>query len=125
MIVLDSSAILAAMLEERGAERVNDLIDDSIVSSVNVSEVVAKLMEKGLSHSEVRAQYETLRLDVVTFDEGLALAAGLLRSVTRHKGLSLGDRACLSLAIRENATAVTADRNWAGLDIGCAIEIIR
>lgn len=125
MNILDSSAILAAMLQEEGSSRVDDLIDDSVVLSVNASEVVAKLLDKGLDDQEVRVRYHTLRLDVVPFDENLALTAGLLRSATRHKGLSLGDRACLALAIRENATVVTADRGWADLDIGCQIEVIR
>ncbi|TIM70179.1 MAG: type II toxin-antitoxin system VapC family toxin, partial [Mesorhizobium sp.] len=31
----------------------------------------------------------------------------------------------LALAIRENAIAVTADRGWGDLDIGCKIELIR
>jgi PIN domain nuclease of toxin-antitoxin system len=37
----------------------------------------------------------------------------------------LGDRACLALAIRKGATALTADRKWADLDVGCKIELIR
>lgn len=125
MNVLDSSAILAAVLQEEGASRVDDLIDDSVVLSINASEVVSKLLDKGLDDREVAARYRILRLDVVPFDESLALAAGLLRTATRYKGLSLGDRACLALAIRDNATAVTADRSWAGLDVGCQIEVIR
>lgn len=59
------------------------------------------------------------------YDEDLALAASKLRPATRHKGLSLGDRACLALAIREGATAITTDRAWADLDVGCHIEVIR
>lgn len=123
--VMDSSAILAAVLQEEGASRVDELIDDSVVLSVNASEVVAKLLDKGLDNEEVATRYRMLRLDVVPFNESLALAAGLLRSTTRHKGLSLADCACLALAIRDGATAVTADRNWADLDIGCQIEVIR
>jgi PIN domain nuclease of toxin-antitoxin system len=55
----------------------------------------------------------------------MGIAAGQLRELTRRRGLSLGDRACLALAIRENAIAVTADRDWGDLDIGCKIELIR
>lgn len=125
MIVLDSSAILAALLEESGAERVYAAIDDSVICAVNASEVIAKLVEKGVPETEARIRYEALRLEVVAFDENLAITAGLLRSATRHRGLSLGDRACLALAIREDSIAVTADRKWADLDVGCRIEVIR
>lgn len=125
MIVLDSSAVLAAMLNENGADNVHAVIDDSVISSINAAEIITKLVERGLPGAEVRARYENLRLEVIAFDESLAIATGFLRSATRHKGLSLGDRACLALAIRENGTAVTADRKWADLDLGCTIKVIR
>ena len=48
-----------------------------------------------------------------------------LRSVTRHAGLSLGDRACLALGDRLGCPVVTADRVWASLDVGVAIVVIR
>ncbi|MDP3523658.1 MAG: PIN domain-containing protein, partial [Hoeflea sp.] len=66
-----------------------------------------------------------LRFDVVPLDTETALLAGRLREATRGRGLSLGDRACLALAIRENAIALTADRNWADLDLPCKVELIR
>jgi ribonuclease VapC len=40
-------------------------------------------------------------------------------------GLSLGDRACLALALTRGEPAVTADRQWAQLDLGIRIELIR
>lgn len=125
MIVLDSSAVLAAMLGEPGADRVDAAINESIVCSVNASEIVSKLIDKGYPRDDVVRQYERLELEVVDFDEALAVAAGILRSRTDHRGLSLGDRACLALAIRKGATALTADHKWADLDVGCKIELIR
>ncbi len=38
-----------------------------------------------------------------------ALIAGALRTSTRSLGLSLGERACLALAIELNAIAMTSD----------------
>ena len=52
------------------------------------------------------------------------MRAAELKTKTKHLGLSLGDRSCIALAIQENAVAVTADKNWAQLDV-CAIEVIR
>jgi len=125
MIVLDSSAILAALLGENGADRVEAVIEESVISSVNAAEVITKLIDKGIPRDEVHARFQELRLESVPFDENLAIATGFLRSLTSHKGFSLGDRACLALAIREDATAMTADRHWADLDLGCKIEVIR
>jgi PIN domain nuclease of toxin-antitoxin system len=50
---------------------------------------------------------------------------GATRVKTRSRGLSLGDRACIALALRERATIMTADRVWAELDPPCKVELIR
>jgi ribonuclease VapC len=44
---------------------------------------------------------------------------------TKRYGLSLGDRACLALAIERKAKVYTTDRNWKNLDLGIAVEVIR
>ena len=51
------------------------------------------------------------------------VAAGLLP--LRKAGLSLGDRACLALALDLGGQAVTADRAWGGIDLGLAVTLIR
>ncbi len=55
-----------------------------------------------------------------------ALTTGRLRATIRHLGLSLGDRAYLALAIKLNATVITADRIWAQVPpLGIRIDCIR
>lgn len=125
MIVLDSSCVLAFLFSEVGKDRAEQHMDGGIISSVNVTEIIAKQIDKGLDPLTASDRYEGLNLEVRVFDEDTAIVAGKLRAQTIHRGLSLGDRACLALAIRENATAVTADRKWADLDVGCKIELIR
>jgi PIN domain nuclease of toxin-antitoxin system len=66
-----------------------------------------------------------LRIPIISFDADLAVIAVGLRERTRSLGLSLADRACLALALREGATAVTSDRAWSRLDVGCEIALIR
>ena len=125
-MVLDASALLALLLGEAGADRVADLLPRSSVSAVNLSEVAAKLNERGMPEVGIRAALGDLDLDVRAFDEEAAFAAGRLRQPTRRHGLSLGDRACLALAMRLDAVAATADHAWAGLDLdGLRIELIR
>ena len=65
--------------------------------------------------------------DAVTRETGrqLAVDAGLLREQTREQGLSLGDRACLALGIRENVPVLTADRAWAQLDLDVSVRLVR
>ncbi|MCY0095942.1 type II toxin-antitoxin system VapC family toxin [Hoeflea ulvae] len=124
-VILDASAVLAGLKNEPGAELFWKRSVGSRICSVNLAEVVSKLIDIGSKPEIAVEDVAALRLDVVSFDADTALLAGRLRTDTRHRGLSLGDRACLALAIREKATALTADRNWADLDLPCKVELIR
>lgn len=95
------------------------------MSLVNAIEVGTKLMDKGFSSDEAWGALELLDITLVDLDAELATAAIALREQTREKGLSLADRTCLALAIREGLSAVTADRAWATLNLPCKIELIR
>ena len=122
--VLDASAILALLQGERGSENVLQALPGAVVSSVNLSEVVAKLADHGMPTDEIR-QALTLGLEIVPFTEDLAYAAGELRLLTRDRGLSLGDRACLALAKALSRPVLTADRAWARLDLGIEVRLTR
>lgn len=123
--VLDTSALLALIFGEPGADRVVQRIDGARVSSVNLAEFAGKLVERGYADADAEAAALRLPVAVVPFDAAQALAAGLLRRATRPAGLSLGDRACLALAQADGLPAVTADRAWGGLDLGVPVEVIR
>jgi ribonuclease VapC len=124
-VVLDASALLAVLRAEPGAERVEPRLEGAGIGAVNLSEVVAKLDEDGVPEAEIRRAVGRLELDVHAFDAAQAYAAGVLRRTTRSLGLSFGDRACLALAQRLGALALTADRSWSRLQIGVAVEVIR
>ena len=124
-IVLDASALLAVLRSEPGAERVEPRLEGSGIGAVNLSEVVAKLIEDGVPEAEIRAAVGRLQLDVHPFDREQAYAAGVLRQATRDLGLSFGDRACLALAQRLGGTALTADQSWARLELDIRVEVIR
>jgi PIN domain nuclease of toxin-antitoxin system len=46
-VVLDASALIAVLREEPGAAAVEAVLDDAAISTVNLSEVQAKLVERG------------------------------------------------------------------------------
>ncbi|WP_157215913.1 type II toxin-antitoxin system VapC family toxin [Flavisphingomonas formosensis] len=123
--VLDASALLAAMLGEPGAEEVARLLPEARIGAVNLSEVIAKLQERGVPDDAIRESLADLDLDVVPFDSAQAVRAGFLRAATRKAGLSLGDRACLALALENGIPAVTADVGWGVLDVGAELVLIR
>lgn len=123
--VLDASALLAVMLGERGAEKVRELLPGAIVGAVNLAEVVAKLKERGVPDENIDRNIARFNLPVIPFDSAQAMATGKLRVRTRSLGLSLGDRACLALALARGLPAVTMDRGWAGLDVGAKVIVAR
>lgn len=122
--VLDSSAVLAVLQSEPGGEKVVPKFADSIISAINVAEILTKLSEKKVDLQAALHYFLKVGLDIAEFDVAQGLETAALRPLTKHLGLSLGDRACLSLAIREQAIALTADRNWKDLKV-CKIELIR
>ena len=124
-VVLDSSAVLAAINGETGAERVEDALPGGAISAANFSEVLSKLVDKGHDDGEAVAALDALPLTVLPVDAAQARRAGLLRRQTRRLGLSLGDRVCLALAVELRLPVVTADRAWAQLDLGVEIAVVR
>ncbi len=122
--VLDASAVLAVLKAEPGAQFAEEAFPAHI-SSVNLSEVVAKLSDGGMTEPTIRDALQSLPLQVVTFDEEQAYDTGLLRPATRNLGLSLGDRACVGLARRLGAPVLTADQRWSRLSVGVDVTVTR
>jgi ribonuclease VapC len=123
--VLDASAVLCLLQEEKGAERVARALPAAKIGAVNYSEVVGKLVEAGVDEATVDQLIGMLQLTMVPFDRTQARLAGFLRMATRRFGLSFGDRACLALAQAEGATALTCDRSWTKFEAPCKVEVLR
>ncbi len=123
--VLDASAILTVINGETGFSTVQNLLQQSVASAVNMSEVIAKLQERGGTDAAIMAILSDFNVQIVAFDEEQAIAAGMLRNKTRKRGLSLGDRACLALATSRNAIAVTTDKAWMDLDDIARLLVVR
>jgi ribonuclease VapC len=123
--VLDASALLALLFGEPGAEAVADLIaEGAVVSAVNLSEVATVLVRRQLDVDRI---LEPLRQQVAVeaFTDADALGAASLHRAGAHLGLSLADRACITLARRLGSNAATADQAWSELDVGVEITMIR
>lgn len=124
-IVADASAVIALLVGEPFTLFDPLRLPNASISTVNLSEVLARLEEIGMPENEVALAVATLSLRAIAFDEPQARAVARLRSVTRHAGLSLGDRACLALGEALGCPVVTADRAWGNLDVGLEIVLIR
>ena len=122
--VADSSALLALLQAEQGWQVVENYLPGLTVSTVNLSEVVAKLAESDMPEDKIGGLLRGLSLRVIPFDEAQAIRAGMLRPVSRPYGLSLGDRVCVALGLILGLPIVTADRSWKSLQVG-DIRLIR
>jgi PIN domain nuclease of toxin-antitoxin system len=98
------------------------VLNRSCISAVNLAETIGKMVEHGKPLDEVSYQIGRLRIEVIPFD-AQARTAAPLRRVTRAASLSLGDRACLALALRTSLPAPTTDRDWQ--KCGLKVEIVR
>ncbi len=123
--VLDASAVLAYLQGETGSGSVAGLLDQAVMSSVNAAEVVGQLAMRGVTREQAERLIRAVQVPVVGFGSEHVISTGMLRTVTKELGLSLGDRACLATAELLGATAVTADRVWANLKLQIPIQVIR
>ena len=124
-MLFDASALLAAIFEEVGGEVALANVADAAISTINLAEVATKLIDKGIDIAEAQHRISRFGLQPIPVDADLAWSAAALRPVSRAFGLSLSDRICLALALRENVPVLTADRAWSKLDIGVRIKLIR
>lgn len=123
--MLDASALLAFLFREPGHEYVVAVMDDCCISTVNLSEVLGRFARDGHDPRKAARRIGASPIETVPFiEEHASLAAALLPQTMAH-GLSLGDRACLALAIQRQVPAMTADRAWNAVDVPVPIVQIR
>jgi len=129
--VLDASALLAHLRDEPGADVVAEAIaSGAVISTVNLAEVFSRVADRGVDPAKLAAELTQSGLldgaiTVEPFTVADAIDTGRLRPLTRDAGLSLGDRACLALARRLDAPALTADTDWQGVACGVELRPIR
>jgi len=116
-VVLDASALLALIYREAGCEQVKAQVAKSAATSTaNLSEVAAKLHDKGWQKFETENVLRSFNLDQISVNYEIAMLAAALRLTTREYGLGLGDRLCLATGSFLRLPVLTADRIWSEID---------
>ena len=123
--ILDASALLTMLRREPGADKVEAVIPDAIMSTISLGEVLQKLVDAGAPEPEAFEAVAGLGITFVDVDVGLARGSARLRASTRSAGLSLGDRMCLALGEELDLSLLTADRAWAALGLSLKVHVIR
>lgn len=98
-VVLDASALLAYLKDEHGEDVIEAILDESVISSVNWAEVIQKSIAVDIVVDGMLDDLQVLGMTVAPFMPEDAEVVGRLWAQTRPYGLSLGDRACLSLGM--------------------------
>ncbi|HEY9416341.1 MAG TPA: type II toxin-antitoxin system VapC family toxin [Pseudonocardia sp.] len=124
--MLDASAIVALLFGEPGAVEVAEVIATglAVISTVNLSEVAAVFVRKDKALRPVLPALAS-QVTLESFGPADGYTAAEMFPLTRAVGLSFGDRACLALAARRGACALTADSAWLGLDLPVDVRMIR
>lgn len=91
--ILDWSALLALFNSETGSDKVEELLPLSIMSTVNIAEVVAELDKKlNISFIQSKEMISASINKIVALDFDQAIEIGRLKKETEQFGLSLGDK---------------------------------
>jgi PIN domain nuclease of toxin-antitoxin system len=125
-IVFDASALLALILQEKGAELIRPLLKKAVMSAINVAEVLTALQRVNISPKESLTSITDIICTILPFDIEQAQYVAELQPHVQHKGLSLGDRACIALGMKLQAPIYTADKIWSELQLtNVDIKLIR
>ena len=130
-VVFDSSAILAILFKEPGSAKLSSEIRSrAVASSVILAEVQAnsrgrRVSIQSLVGSDMSAALFKLVGSRNHFNCDRRKISGDLIAQTKPFGLSLGDRACLALALELSAPVYTTDKIWSNLHLGIPIHVIR
>jgi len=124
-VVLDASALLMHVQEEPGWEKVECQLHGSMMSTVNYSEVLKKVIERGGQAAAATALVQRSRIELANFDAEQGHLAAELWPMGKSLGLSFADRACLALGIAVSGTILTADGRLAEADVPVKIVLVR
>jgi len=125
--LLDTSALIALLKKEPGYERIENIIANSAISSVNLCELVSVLARSGISDLDIDEMIKDIVPEIIPFCEDTSIKAGKLLTLTKTYGLSLGDRACIATGDYYKMEIHTTDKVWLKLQpqITAKITVIR
>ena len=125
-IIFDASAVIALLAKEKGFEVIKKHLKNAVISSVNASEVYKYCIDKkNLTLDECKSIMDISGIKVLDFNDNQALIAGDLYPKTKEFGLSLGDRACIALAVDKEYPVLTCDKIWEKTNLGINFIMVR
>ncbi len=117
--VVDASAVLAWVFDERGADTVEDVLGVSGISAVNFAEVLHIGEGRRYGPDELEADLAAYGLVLLPFGAAEAREVLEVKHAEEHAGirLSLADRCCLATAMTHGLPAIVSDGEWEVLEL--------
>ncbi|MEP3480861.1 MAG: type II toxin-antitoxin system VapC family toxin [Fuerstiella sp.] len=123
--VLDASAVIAVLRNEPGADTVWPLLQGSLISAVNLAEVLCASQRRGIPPERDAETIRKMQVKIVPFDGGQAQMLADILLLTIGSSVGFADRACLALAKSQNMIALTGDHDWLKHDVGVEVRLFR
>lgn len=126
--VLDASALLAYLYDESGASVVEEaLARGAYMSALNWAEVLSKTAELGEDPEDLAVKLEQqglLKQGLIIWPLTAEDAVLMAKIDGSTYPLSMGDRACISLAQRLSLPLLTANKTWQNLALQVKVKAI-
>lgn len=123
--VVDSSAVIAVLREEPGADYVQQHARGGAISSVNLAEVYSYALLRNSGYEQVAALIGAMQLREFPFDHRQAEMLASIYKKTLGSSIGFADRACLALAKSQDTPVLTGDHDWLKHDIGVEVLLFR
>lgn len=123
--VLDTSALLAVLHRETGHEIAAQVMYKATVSTVNYSEAIKKLVERGGDVYMAQQLLDQQSLTLVTFDRQRAIHAAAILPHTTFRDLTFADRACLATAQEFGLPIFTSNQRMTETTLDVAVNLIQ
>ena len=125
--VVDASAVLAWIFNERGADTVEEVLGVSGISAVNFAEVLFIASSRRYGADELEADLAAYGLALLPFggDEARTVLDVKRAEMRAGVSLSLADRCCLATAMAYELPAVVSDGEWELLELPIAVTPFR
>ncbi|MFI6276869.1 PIN domain-containing protein [Streptomyces sp. NPDC050988] len=124
-VVLDTSALVAWVFQEKGADVVDELLSEAATTAANLTELTYVCLQRGRTTppQELYQDLAALGLSVEPTSAEQAARAGQLihgsRQDRQHYGrrtLALGDALCIALGEHLGRPLVTSDALWKDME---------
>ncbi len=123
--LIDSSALLAVIYNERGMEKAQEYFENSYMSVVNAAECFIVLNKNGMPFDIAQNLLESIISKFIPLEYNDAKIIAQIKNTNKDISLSLGDSTCIAIGNKLDLQIITADKAWLQVQSKSKIICIR